>query len=73
MTSLNQEPLEILLNRTAKRFRGLIPNIHLDYGNDVEVPDKAFKATLSYVILILSVFTQFLATRYIELQAICAR
>lgn len=62
MTNLKQEPLEIILNRTAKLFRGLIPNIHLDYGNDADVPDKAFKATLSYVILFLSVLTQFLAT-----------
>lgn len=73
MTNLNQEPLEIILNRTAKLFRGLIPNIHPDYGNDVDVPDKAFKATSSYVILFLSVLTQFLATRYIELQANCTR
>ena len=62
MTNLKQEPLEIILNRTAKLFRGLIPNIHPDYRNDADVPDKAFKATLSYVILFLSVLTQFLAT-----------
>ena len=73
MTNLNQEPLEIILNRTAKLFRRLIPNIHPDHGNDVDVPDKAFKATLTYVILFLSVLTQFPATRYIELQANCTR
>lgn len=70
MKNLKQEPLEIILNRTAKLFRGLI---HPDYGNDVDVPDKAFKTTLSYVILFLSVLTQFLAACHIELQANCTR
>ena len=70
MKNLKQEPPEIILNRTAKLFRGLI---HADYRNDVDVPDKAFKTTLSYVILFLSVLTQFLATCHIELQANCTR